>query len=51
MTYQHPAVGEYKIVNVMVLDKGITVKIHFYKEFGHNTADDHAMVVFGKKAY
>lgn len=51
MTYDHPAVGEYEKVNVMVLDKGISVKIHFYKKNKHSETDDHALVVFDKPVY
>ena len=51
MTYDYSVVGNYKQVIATVLDKGITVKVHFYNNKGDNAPADSAMVVFSQKAY
>ena len=52
MTYNdYGEVGNYKQVVAMVLDKGITVRVHFYNNKGDNAPADSAMVVFSQKAY
>ena len=51
MTYDYSVVGNYKQVIAMVLDKGITVRVHFYSNKGDNATADSAMVVFSQKAY
>ena len=51
MTYDYEVVGNYKQVIATVLDKGITVRVHFYKNKGDNAPSDSAIVVFNQKAY
>ena len=51
MTYDYGVVGNYKQVIAMVLDKGITVRVHFYSNKGDNAPADSAMVVYSQKAY
>ena len=51
MTYDYGVVGNYKQVIATVLDKGITVRVHFYNNKGDNAPADSAMVVFSQKAY
>lgn len=51
MSYNYDPIGKYKNVLVQVLDKGITVRVHFYNKFEDDTPADSAMVVFSKKAY
>ena len=51
MTYDYGTVGNYKQVIAIVLDKGITVRVHFYNNKGDNAPADSAMVVFSQKAY
>ena len=51
MGYEYGAVGNYGYVRAQVLDKGITVRVHFYNKYKDDAPADEAIVVFSQKAY